>query len=89
MVDALEDVQEDVAAVTHIACDTCKGDDPTNCSSGVSVFRKTWAELILEAPADLKRECASLHYDAKRPGNHPEEYWSAYYSFESVVRRES
>ena len=53
-----------------------------------SVFQKNWAELILEAPADLKRECAGWHHEFKRPGKRSEEFWASYYSFESMPRRE-
>ena len=78
---AQEDIQDNAPAVTHIACDLCDG-DVANCPSRPSVFHRSYAELILEAPADLKRECQGWHHEFDRSGDHPEEYWSAYYNME-------
>jgi hypothetical protein len=85
---ALATTPEETTTVVHIDCDLCNG-DASNCPAPPYVFRKSWAQLILEAPTDLKAECGRIHYEAKRPGSHPEEYWSAYYSFEYMPRRES
>lgn len=83
------DVQQNrTSAVVHITCDQCNG-DVANCPSAPYEFQKSWSQLILEAPADLKRECAGWHYGWKRPGKHPEEFWSAYYNFEYIPSREA
>jgi hypothetical protein len=78
---ALATTSEEPSTVIHIDCDLCNG-DVANCPTPPYVFQKSWAQLILEAPSDLKRECDRIHYESKRPGNHPEEYWSAYYNLE-------
>jgi hypothetical protein len=72
---------DETTTVVHIDCDLCNG-DVANCPAPPYVFKKSWAQLILEAPSDLKQECSRLQYEGKRTGNHPEEYWSAYYSME-------
>lgn len=79
----LANIEPEPSTVVHIGCDLCHG-DVAICPAPPYVFQKSWAQLILEAPADLKRECARVQYEGKRPGSHPEEYWSAYYNFEYI-----
>ena len=89
MADVLADASVNANAVVHITCDRCNG-DVSNCPSLPYVFRKSWAQLILEAPADLKRECQGWHWKyggLGRPAKHPEEFWSAYYGFEYTLTR--
>lgn len=78
---------QESSAVVHIGCELCNG-DVAKCPVPPNVFKKSWAELILESPADLRRECSRLQYEGRRPGKHPEEFWSAYYNFEYIPSRE-
>lgn len=52
-------------AVVHITCDSCSSQDSRTCPEPPYVFKKSWAQLIAEAPADLRRECAQWNVHGK------------------------
>lgn len=87
MAEAPAYVLEPESEVIHVCCDLCDG-DAAQCPAPPYVFRKSWAQLIMESPIELKRECAGWHHGFARPGKRPEEFWSAYFNFEYVPSRE-